>query len=110
MYRFQYDGRLQRSLETGACAALLNQCYMRIMVDLPQISAIMLMESFNRVSRKEKYAWDVSDIWYSFRSVSTQVRMLQMFGHVRLYFLINQLALSHMYAVRGLANNTTYRD
>jgi len=38
MYRFQYDGRLQRSLET----------------------AVMLMESFDRVSRKEKYAWDMS--------------------------------------------------
>jgi len=37
MYRFQYDGRLQRSLET----------------------AVMLMEAFDRVSRKEKYAWDV---------------------------------------------------
>ncbi|KAF7986115.1 hypothetical protein HWV62_41553 [Athelia sp. TMB] len=37
MYRFQYDGRLQRSLET----------------------AVMLMEAFDRVSRKEKYAWDI---------------------------------------------------
>ncbi|KAI0036975.1 AAA domain-containing protein [Vararia minispora EC-137] len=37
MYRFQYDGRLQRGLET----------------------AVMLMESFNRLTRKEKYAWDI---------------------------------------------------
>ncbi|KAI0315297.1 AAA domain-containing protein [Amylostereum chailletii] len=37
MYRFQYDGRLQRSLET----------------------AVMIMESFNRLSRKDKYAWDM---------------------------------------------------
>ncbi|TFK71122.1 hypothetical protein BDN72DRAFT_838036 [Pluteus cervinus] len=37
MYRFQYDGRLKRSLETAA----------------------MLMETFNRLSRKEKYVWDM---------------------------------------------------
>jgi len=37
MYRFQYDGRLQRSMET----------------------AVMIMETFDRLSRKEKYAWDV---------------------------------------------------
>ncbi|KAF8263236.1 AAA domain-containing protein [Lactarius quietus] len=39
MYRFQADGRLQRSLET----------------------AVMLMESFNLLTRKEKYAWDSGD-------------------------------------------------
>ncbi|KZV72548.1 hypothetical protein PENSPDRAFT_674901 [Peniophora sp. CONT] len=39
MYRFQYDGRLQRSLET----------------------AVMLMETFNRLSRKDKFAWDSGD-------------------------------------------------
>ncbi|KAI0296956.1 AAA domain-containing protein [Multifurca ochricompacta] len=37
MYRFQYDGRLQRSLET----------------------AVMLMESFNLLTRKDKYKWDM---------------------------------------------------
>ncbi|KAF9485607.1 hypothetical protein BDN70DRAFT_847463 [Pholiota conissans] len=37
MYRFQYDGRLQRSMET----------------------AVMLMETFDRLSRKEKYVWDL---------------------------------------------------
>ncbi|KAL0575398.1 hypothetical protein V5O48_000404 [Marasmius crinis-equi] len=37
MYRFQYDGRLQRSMET----------------------AVMLMETFDRLSRKDKYVWDV---------------------------------------------------
>ncbi|KAG6840024.1 hypothetical protein C0991_009490 [Blastosporella zonata] len=37
MYRFQYDGRLQRSMETAA----------------------MLMETFERLSRKEKYVWDM---------------------------------------------------
>ncbi|KAJ7216377.1 AAA domain-containing protein [Mycena pura] len=37
MYRFQYDGRLQRSIET----------------------AVMLMETFDRLSRKEKYVWDM---------------------------------------------------
>ncbi|KAK0451876.1 AAA domain-containing protein [Armillaria borealis] len=37
MYRFQYDGRLKRSLETAA----------------------MLMETFDRLSRKDKYVWDV---------------------------------------------------
>ncbi|KAJ6562445.1 AAA domain-containing protein [Mycena capillaripes] len=39
MYRFQYDGRLQRSTET----------------------AVMLMETFDRLSRKEKYVWDSGD-------------------------------------------------
>ncbi|PPQ92175.1 hypothetical protein CVT25_008949 [Psilocybe cyanescens] len=37
MYRFQYDGRLQRSMETAA----------------------MLMETFERLSRKDKYVWDM---------------------------------------------------
>ncbi|KIK61659.1 hypothetical protein GYMLUDRAFT_42680 [Collybiopsis luxurians FD-317 M1] len=37
MYRFQYDGRLQRSMET----------------------AVMLMETFDRLSRKDKYVWDM---------------------------------------------------
>ncbi|KAF7319254.1 hypothetical protein HMN09_00262900 [Mycena chlorophos] len=37
MYRFQYDGRLIRSIET----------------------AVMLMETFDRLSRKEKYVWDM---------------------------------------------------
>ncbi|PCH36867.1 hypothetical protein WOLCODRAFT_167155 [Wolfiporia cocos MD-104 SS10] len=37
MYRFQYDGRLQRSMET----------------------AVMLMETFNRLTRKDKYVWDI---------------------------------------------------
>ncbi|CDO72121.1 hypothetical protein BN946_scf184962.g64 [Trametes cinnabarina] len=36
-YRFQYDGRLKRSMET----------------------AVMLMETFDRLSRKEKYVWDI---------------------------------------------------
>ncbi|KAJ3983012.1 AAA domain-containing protein [Lentinula detonsa] len=39
MYRFQYDGRLQRSLE----------------------AAVMLMETFDRLSRKDKYVWDSGD-------------------------------------------------
>ncbi|KAK2460039.1 hypothetical protein APHAL10511_007962 [Amanita phalloides] len=38
MYRFQYDGRLRRSLET----------------------AVMLMETFDRLTRKDKYAWDIT--------------------------------------------------
>ncbi|KAG2007118.1 MDN1 midasin family protein [Coprinopsis cinerea AmutBmut pab1-1] len=38
MYRFQYDGRLQRSMET----------------------AVMLMETFDRLSRKDKYVWDIT--------------------------------------------------
>ncbi|KAH8102169.1 AAA domain-containing protein [Cristinia sonorae] len=37
MYRFQYDGRLARSLET----------------------AVMLMETFDRLTRKDKYVWDI---------------------------------------------------
>ncbi|KLO18907.1 hypothetical protein SCHPADRAFT_935748 [Schizopora paradoxa] len=37
MYRFQYDGRLQRSLET----------------------VVMLMETFDRLTRKDKYVWDI---------------------------------------------------
>ncbi|KAI0327509.1 hypothetical protein GY45DRAFT_1355662 [Cubamyces sp. BRFM 1775] len=37
MYRFQYDGRLKRSMET----------------------AVMLMETFDRLTRKEKYVWDI---------------------------------------------------
>ncbi|KAJ4490439.1 AAA domain-containing protein [Lentinula aciculospora] len=39
MYRFQYDGRLQRSMET----------------------AVMLMETFDRLSRNDKYVWDSGD-------------------------------------------------
>ena len=39
MYRFQHDGRLLRSQET----------------------AVMLMESFAKLDRKEKYVWDVSE-------------------------------------------------
>lgn len=38
MYRFQHDGRLLRSQET----------------------AVMLMESFAKLDRKDKYVWDVS--------------------------------------------------
>lgn len=38
MYRFQYDGRLDRSLET----------------------AVMLMETFDRLTRKDKYVWDIT--------------------------------------------------
>ncbi|KAI0672393.1 AAA domain-containing protein [Trametes maxima] len=37
MYRFQYDGRLKRSMET----------------------AVMLMETFDRLTRKEKFVWDI---------------------------------------------------
>ncbi|TBU30306.1 AAA domain-containing protein [Dichomitus squalens] len=37
MYRFQADGRLKRSMET----------------------AVMLMETFDRLTRKEKYVWDI---------------------------------------------------
>ncbi|KAI0708684.1 AAA domain-containing protein [Earliella scabrosa] len=39
MYRFQADGRLRRSMET----------------------AVMLMETFDRLTRKEKYVWDSGD-------------------------------------------------
>ncbi|TFK81956.1 hypothetical protein K466DRAFT_501194 [Polyporus arcularius HHB13444] len=39
MYRFQVDGRLRRSMET----------------------AVMLMETFDRLTRKEKYVWDSGD-------------------------------------------------
>ncbi|KAH9929971.1 AAA domain-containing protein [Amylocystis lapponica] len=39
MYRFQYDGRLKRSMET----------------------AVMLMETFERLTRKDKYVWDSGD-------------------------------------------------
>ncbi|KAI0643818.1 AAA domain-containing protein [Trametes meyenii] len=39
MYRFQYDGRLKRSMET----------------------AVMLMETFDRLTRKEKFVWDSGD-------------------------------------------------
>ena len=38
MYRFQHDGRLLRSQET----------------------AVMLMESFAKLDRKDKFVWDVS--------------------------------------------------
>ncbi|KAK7683695.1 hypothetical protein QCA50_013071 [Cerrena zonata] len=37
MYRFQYDGRLTRSKET----------------------AVMLMETFDKLTRKDKYVWDI---------------------------------------------------
>lgn len=42
-YRFQYDGRLARSLET----------------------AVMLMETFNRLTRQDKYVWDVCALLWS---------------------------------------------
>ena len=51
MYRFQYDGRLQRSTET----------------------AVMLMETFDRLSRKEKYVWDVSLFHFPRCSVLTSI-------------------------------------
>jgi hypothetical protein len=56
-YRFQYDGRLQRSLETGRFCHCLHQDLVR---NTMGYIAVMLMETFDRLSRKEKYVWDVS--------------------------------------------------
>lgn len=56
MYRFQYDGRLQRSLETGK----LRSEYEDLRFTHYSLAAVMLMETFNRLSRKDKFAWDVS--------------------------------------------------
>jgi hypothetical protein len=54
-YRFQYDGRLQRSMETGK--RFLRRAHFLFNVSM---LAVMLMETFDRLSRKEKYVWDVS--------------------------------------------------
>ncbi|GJJ14791.1 hypothetical protein Clacol_009059 [Clathrus columnatus] len=45
MYRFQYDGRLRRSLETGGTKFLA--------------SPVMIMETFARVKDKRKFLWDI---------------------------------------------------
>lgn len=56
-YRFQYDGRLQRSFETGTITTpVLN------LLITEHSAAVMLMETFNRLTRKDKYVWDVSCI------------------------------------------------
>lgn len=56
MYRFQYDGRLQRSLETGRCYFYFHSRFAMVMIIL---KAVMLMETFDRLSNKQKYVWDV---------------------------------------------------
>ncbi|KAH8982346.1 AAA domain-containing protein [Lactarius hatsudake] len=63
MYRFQHDGRLQRSLET----------------------AVMLMESFNVLSRKDKYAWDVLKVGDSVEEVSERWAVAQKMKYITQY-------------------------
>lgn len=76
-YRFQYDGRLQRSLETGR--RVFNTCRnMELMITL----AVMLMETFDRLSRKEKYVWDVSTPGKRPEYRNLTMRCFQMYGHV----------------------------
>jgi hypothetical protein len=58
-YRFQYDGRLQRSMETGQQKISISSVQIGHILTL-SILAVMLMETFDRLSRKEKYVWDVS--------------------------------------------------
>ena len=57
-YRFQYDGRLQRSLETGKQTGHGKRKYGRLI----NVIAVMLMETFDRLSRQDKYVWDVSSL------------------------------------------------
>lgn len=54
-YRFQADGRLRRSMETGETELGLP-CYLTL---TEHCIAVMLMETFDRLTRKEKYVWDV---------------------------------------------------
>jgi hypothetical protein len=42
----------------------------------------MLMETLSRLSRKEKYVWDVSKIVHTL-DLSDAVHLPQMYGHVR---------------------------
>ena len=52
-------------------------------VDLSERLAVMLMETFDRLSRKDKYVWDVSTVL--FEDTTLRVRYLicfQMYGHV----------------------------
>ncbi len=70
MYRFQYDGRLQRSLETGTL-------YVGICLGLSDTtcsSAVMLMETFDKLSRKDKYVWDVRICASSSFTLLTMIR------------------------------------
>lgn len=45
----------------------------------------MLMETFDRLTRKEKYVWDVSDLTHDTPSkdMLTQRSLIQIYGHVR---------------------------
>lgn len=54
-YRFQNDGRLKRSLETGKASLV---AYAHCLNNL--LAAVMLMETFDRITRPDKYIWDVS--------------------------------------------------
>ncbi|ETW77425.1 hypothetical protein HETIRDRAFT_156533 [Heterobasidion irregulare TC 32-1] len=91
MYRFQYDGRLQRSLET----------------------AVMLMESFNRLSRKDKYVWDV----YGHSGDSADIPLVQMgqsvsevserWAVVEKMNLVTQYAFAGDFTVEALEKATT---
>ncbi|KAM5545989.1 hypothetical protein V8D89_000115 [Ganoderma adspersum] len=53
MYRFQADGRLRRSMETGAVVFASHVGIHSSFV------AVMLMETFDRLTRKEKFVWDI---------------------------------------------------
>ncbi|KAI0049548.1 hypothetical protein FA95DRAFT_1489014 [Auriscalpium vulgare] len=87
MYRFQYDGRLQRSLET----------------------AVMLMESFNRLTRKDKYVWDSGDaseipllkVGESFSKVSERWQVVEKMN------IIPQYAFSGDHTVEALEKAAT---
>lgn len=56
-YRFQYDGRLARSLETGEL--FWFQLQRNTVRSTDSSVAVMLMETFDRLTRKDKYVWDV---------------------------------------------------
>lgn len=46
--------------------------------------AVMLMETFDQLSRKDKYVWDVSDVVEIFLSGDIIEHYSQIYGHVRL--------------------------
>ena len=54
-YRFQADGRLRRSMETGTVVMFASHVGI-----CSSFVAVMLMETFDRLTRKEKFVWDVS--------------------------------------------------
>jgi hypothetical protein len=53
--------------------------------DIDMGAAVMLMESFDQLSRKDKYAWDVSDLILISLSGDILDHLIQIYGHVRFH-------------------------